>query len=153
MKYKDYEAIVKYSDEDQTFVGEVVNTRDILVFDGQNVKEIERSFHAVVDEYLKDCADEGREPEKPFSGQFIVRINPKLHRALYIKAKQSNKSLNAFVKAQLESSIWRNILTAGRGENLKTIEQDWQDRKINPRLVLVAQPFQTVPSCIQLELS
>ncbi len=105
MKYKDYEAIVKYSDEDQTFVGEVINTRDILVFDGQNVKEIERSFHAVVDEYLKDCADDGRVPEKPFSGQFVVRINPKLHRALYIKAKQSNKSLNAFVNAQLESSV------------------------------------------------
>jgi len=105
MKYKDYEAIVKYSDEDQTFVGEVINTRDILVFDGRNVKEIERSFHAVVDEYLTDCANDGRTPEKPFSGQFVVRINPELHRALYIKAKQSNKSLNAFVNAQLKSII------------------------------------------------
>ena len=105
MKYKDYEAIVKYSDEDQTFVGEVINTRDILVFDGQNVKEIERSFHEVVDEYLNDCAKDGREPEKPFSGKFLVRINPKLHRALYLKAKQSNKSLNAFVNAQLENSV------------------------------------------------
>ena len=106
MKYKDYEAIVKYSDEDQTFVGEVINTRDILVFDGQNVKEVERSFHAVVDEYLNDCANDGRAPEKPFSGQFVVRINPELHRALYIKAKQANKSLNAFVSAQLKNSVF-----------------------------------------------
>ena len=54
MKYKGYEAIVKYSDEDATFVGEVINTRDMLIFDGNDVTEIEQSFHAVVDEYLED---------------------------------------------------------------------------------------------------
>ena len=70
----------------------MINTKDILVFDGQNVKEVERSYHTVVDESIKDCASDVRVPEKPFSGKFVVRINPKLHRALYIKAKQSNKS-------------------------------------------------------------
>ncbi len=102
MKYKGYEAIIKYSDEDQTFIGEVINTRDILVFDGNDVAEIETAFHAVVDEYLEDCKAEGKQPNKPFSGQFVMRVKPELHRTLAIKAKQSGMSLNAFINEQLD---------------------------------------------------
>lgn len=53
MKYKNYEASIKYSDEDKIFIGEVVNASDILVFDGSTVEEVNASFHVVVDEYLK----------------------------------------------------------------------------------------------------
>ncbi|MCZ6804575.1 MAG: type II toxin-antitoxin system HicB family antitoxin [Proteobacteria bacterium] len=105
MKYKDYEAIVRYSDEDETFVGEVINTKDILVFDGESVEEIEASFHAVVDEYLEDCAKEGKEANKPFSGKLMLRISPNLHRKLYFKARKDNKSLNALLNEQLKECI------------------------------------------------
>jgi predicted HicB family RNase H-like nuclease len=91
VKYKGYEAVVKYSDEDETFIGEVINTRDMLVFDGNDVTEIEQSFHAVVDDYLEDCDKEGKEPNKPFSGQFVLRVDPKLHRELFIQAKHSDR--------------------------------------------------------------
>ena len=101
MKYKGYEAVIKYSDEDETFVGEVINTQDILVFDGANVNEVTDSFHAVVDDYLNDCETEGKEPNKPFSGQFLMRVNPELHRALAVSAKRSGKSLNGFVTEKL----------------------------------------------------
>ena len=101
MKYKGYEAIIKYSDEDETFVGEVINTQDILVFDGASVRQVTDSFHAVIDDYLNDCEAEGKEPDKPFSGQFLMRVNPELHRALAISAKRSGKSLNGFVTEKL----------------------------------------------------
>ena len=101
MKYKGYESIIRYSDEDQTFVGEVINTQDILVFDGNDVSEIEQSFHAVVDEYIENCKAEGKEPNKPFSGNFVMRIKPELHRALFIKAKQAGLSLNTFISKKL----------------------------------------------------
>lgn len=42
MKYKGYESVIRYSDEDQTFIGEVINTRDMLIFDGNDVSEVER---------------------------------------------------------------------------------------------------------------
>lgn len=105
MKYKDYEAIIKYSDDDETFVGEVINTQDILIFDGSNIEEVTNSFHAVVDDYLNDCAVQKKEPNKPFSGQFLVRGNPELHRALAVKAKKSGKSLNSFVTEKLASVL------------------------------------------------
>jgi len=96
MKYKGYEAIIKYSDADQTFISKVINTRNMLVFDGNDVKEVEMSFHAVVDDYLEDCEAENKTPNKPFSGQFVMRVSPDLHRELFVKARQADMSLNAF---------------------------------------------------------
>jgi len=105
MKHKGYEAIIKYSDEDETFIGEVINSQDILVFDGQTVDEVKESFYSVVDEYLEDCEKEGIEPKKPFSGQFITRLKPVLHQKLYIGAKKAGKSMNAFVEEALEEKL------------------------------------------------
>ena len=104
MKYKGYESVIRYSDEDQTFVGEVINTQDILIFDGNNVAEVEASFHAVVDDYLEDCIVEKKAPNKPFSGHFVMRIKPELHRELFIKAKHAGLSLNAFVSKKLSDA-------------------------------------------------
>ena len=105
MKYKGYEAVVKYSDEDETFVGEVINSQDILVFDGQTVDEVKQSFCSVVDGYLEDCSKEGLDPKKPFSGQFITRLKPMLHQKLFIRAKKSGKSMNAFVEEAIEEKL------------------------------------------------
>ena len=105
MKYKGYVATVKYSDEDETFIGEVINSQDILVFDGQSVDEVKQSFHSVVDEYLEDCKKEGAEPKKPFSGQFITRLKPTLHQKLYISAKKAGISMNAYVEETLEEKL------------------------------------------------
>ncbi len=77
----------------------------MLIFEGNDVAEIEQSFHAVVDEYLEDCAKESREPDKPFSGQFVMRVNPKLHRELFLQAKLSGQSLNAYVQDKLSQAV------------------------------------------------
>lgn len=60
MQYRGYEAIVEYSEEDQTFIGRVINTHDILIFDGSSATEAESSFHAVVDDYIEDCIGDVR---------------------------------------------------------------------------------------------
>ncbi len=64
MKYKEYEAIIEYDEEDRLFVGRVINTKDIIVFDGLSVDELEQSFHAVIDEYLADCQALNKTPDK-----------------------------------------------------------------------------------------
>jgi hypothetical protein len=43
MKYKGYEAIVEFDDEDRLFVGRVINTRDVIAFDASSVDELEQS--------------------------------------------------------------------------------------------------------------
>ena len=44
MKYKGHEAIIEYDEEDRLFVGRVINTKDIIVFDCLSVDELEPSF-------------------------------------------------------------------------------------------------------------
>lgn len=105
MKYKGYEAVIEYDEIDRLFFGRVINTRDIISFDGTTVNELQQSFEAVIDEYLEDCQREGKEPDKAFSGQFNLRISPELHRKISIEAKKRNISLNSFVEQALENIL------------------------------------------------
>jgi predicted HicB family RNase H-like nuclease len=107
MNYKEYEAVVEYDDQDKLFVGKVINTRDVIAFDGLSVDELEASFHAAVDDYLQDCARLGKDPDKPFSGRFNLRIPPELHRQVVIRAEQEGVSLNAFVEKTLAQTVSR----------------------------------------------
>ena len=101
MNYKGYEATVEFDDEDRLFVGRVINTKDVIVFDGLSVDELEQSFHAVIDEYLEDCQSLGKTPDKPFSGRFNLRISSELHRKAAIQASQEGISLNTLVEQAL----------------------------------------------------
>ena len=67
MKYKGYEAIVEYDEEDRLFFGRVINIQDIIVFDGLSVDELEQAFQTVIDQYLADCQSSNKAPETPVS--------------------------------------------------------------------------------------
>jgi predicted HicB family RNase H-like nuclease len=105
MKYKGYEAIVEYDDLDRLFVGRVINTLDIIAFDGSSVEELENSFQAAIDEYLEDCQTQGKTPDKPFSGRFNLRISPDLHRQAAFKAEKEGISLNTLVEKALHNVL------------------------------------------------
>lgn len=97
MKYKGYVARVEFDDEDLIFVGRVAGIRDIVTFHGTSVAELEQAFHEVVDDYLKACADLGQQPDKPFSGKMLIRVNADIHAAVAAAAESAGKSLNQWV--------------------------------------------------------
>ena len=103
MKYKDYEAMVKFDEDVEIFYGEVVNVRDVITFQGNSVTELKQAFEDSVEDYLEFCRERGEEPNQPFSGQLVVQISPELHWQLDRRAKHSGKSLNSFVEESLAS--------------------------------------------------
>ena len=105
--YKGYIGRVDYDDEAGFFHGEVINTRDIITFQGKSVKELKKALRESVEDYLEFCQERGEEPDRPFSGKFIVRIPPEVHREAFLKAKSAGKSLNAWVGEVIESSAKR----------------------------------------------
>jgi predicted HicB family RNase H-like nuclease len=107
MEYKGYIGKVEFDDVAGIFHGEVINTRDVITFQGQSVAELKNAFRDSVQEYLEFCASRGEEPDKPFSGHFVTRIPPELHRQVNVAASLSGKSLNAWVSEQLQSAIAR----------------------------------------------
>ena len=105
MKYKGYEATIEFDEEDRLFIGKVINTKDVIVFDGLSVAELEQSFQSVIDEYLADCAEIGKEPNKPFSGKFNLRISSDLHMKAATQAALKGMSLNSFVEKAIEKVV------------------------------------------------
>ncbi|MBF0371657.1 MAG: type II toxin-antitoxin system HicB family antitoxin [Magnetococcales bacterium] len=102
LEYKGYIGDVTFDDEADTFHGRIINIREVVSFYGRTTAEIRTEFHNSVDDYLEFCAEEGVKPEKPFSGKFLVRLPPALHREAFIAAKKSDKSLNAWVRTLIE---------------------------------------------------
>jgi len=102
LEHKGYVGHVEYDDEAEIFHGEIINTRDVITFQGQSVAELQTAFVDSIEDYLEYCAERGEKPEKPFSGKFMLRTNPDLHRELFLAAKKAGKSLNAWLNEQLE---------------------------------------------------
>ena len=105
--YKGYVGRIDYDDKVGTFHGEVINTRDVITFQGQSVNELKKALRESVEDYLEFCRERGEEPDRPFSGKFVVRVPPEVHREAFLKAKSSGKSLNAWVKEVIQSSAKR----------------------------------------------
>ncbi len=105
MEYKGYTAKVEFDDAAGIFHGEVLNLRDVITFQGETVQELKQAFHDSVDDYLEFCAERGESPEKPYSGKFIVRVEPELHKLMAVLAQLSRKSLNAWVNDALAEAV------------------------------------------------
>ena len=107
MSYKGYEAKIEYDEEAELFHGEIVNLRDVITFQGRSVKELKTALAESIEDYLAYCAKRGEEPEKPYSGQFVVRVDPPLHKAVATAARRQGVSLNKWVATTLEKAAAR----------------------------------------------
>ena len=104
MEYNGYIGYVAFDDEAEIFHGEVINTRDVITFQGKSVSQIKHEFQKSVDFYLDFCKRHGKKPDKPFSGKLTLRLSPDLHRRAFTAAKRSGKSLNQWVADQIEQT-------------------------------------------------
>ena len=76
-----------------------------LIFPVPYLSKLKKAFRDSVADYLEFCAKRGEEPEKPFSGKFMIRVEPRLHRELVTRARLRNVSLNAWVHDTLEQAV------------------------------------------------
>jgi predicted HicB family RNase H-like nuclease len=115
MKYKGYTGIVELDEESQVLSGRVIGLRDVITFEGDSVGEVMQAFRDSVDDYLAFCAERGESPEKPYSGQFVLRLDPVLHRELANAAEEQTTSLNAFIEGILSRNLQLSDASTGRG--------------------------------------
>ena len=105
MEYKGYLAHLEFDDKEDLFHGEIINMRDVVTFQGGTVRQLRRAFQDSVADYLAFCAERGEEPAKPFSGRFVLRLDPELHRRIYLASRKEGKSLNAWVAQRLSKDL------------------------------------------------
>ena len=103
MTYKGYSGTVRFDDEAELFHGEVLGLRDVVTFQGTTVDELKSAFEESIDDYLEFCDERGEEPDKPYSGKFLLRIDPQLHRRLFELSADEGESLNSWLHRKLDA--------------------------------------------------
>lgn len=104
MSHKGYTARVEFDDRDDIFVGRVLGLRTIVSFHGETVEELRSAFVAAIEEFLRDCKEQGIRPEKPASGKLMLRVPPEVHSAALVAAQAAGKSLNQWATEVLEEA-------------------------------------------------
>jgi len=102
MIYKGYTASIEFDEEAEIFFGKVVDLKDVITFQGKTVDDLKNEFINSIDDYLEFCKIKNRNPEKPYSGKFNIRIQSDLHRKIAVKAAKEHKSINDLVVDALE---------------------------------------------------
>ena len=83
----------------------MINTRDVITFQGESVGEIKKAFIDSVKDYLEFCKERCEEPEKPFSGKLSLRLEHELHRKVFTAAKIEHKSINSWITETLKQAV------------------------------------------------
>jgi len=107
MKYKDYTALIEFSDEDGCLTGKVIGIRDVIVFDGNTVEEIRKNFHDMIDHYITACAKTGREPNKPVS-EIMIPVSPMLYAKASRRAEYDGVTVRTVMETALQNFIHKS---------------------------------------------
>lgn len=105
MEYKGYKAVFEYDDETEAFHGRVVGLQDVITFYADTVDGLKAELAVSVDDYLAFCEERGRQPDRPYSGTFNLRIDPELHRAVHVCAEKLDKSINTYIADTLARDV------------------------------------------------
>ena len=105
MEYKEYLARVEFDEDADLFHGEIINIRDVVTFQGKSVTELRQAFQDSVEDYLEFCAERGEEPDKPFTGRFMVSLTPEQHRKIVIAADKAGYRVENWIVDPLEKAV------------------------------------------------
>jgi predicted HicB family RNase H-like nuclease len=105
LKNDRYSYRVVWSEDDREYVGLCAEFPS-LSWLGKTPESALKGIREVVEGVIKDMKQTGEEIPQPisgkrFSGKFMVRVPPEVHRSLAIQAAESGVSLNRIVGAKL----------------------------------------------------
>ncbi len=103
-----YSLLVEWSDEDQVWIG---RCPELMLggVHGDDRAKVYAELCTAVDEHTALAAEDGSPlPEalagKNFSGKFVLRTTPELHRTLSLRALRDGDSLNSYVVKRLTAA-------------------------------------------------
>jgi predicted HicB family RNase H-like nuclease len=105
LKNDRYAYRIAWSEEDQQYVGLCTEFSNLSCF-AESPEDALRGVRNIVEDVISDMKKNGEVPPAPlsgraYSGKFIVRVPPEVHRELAMKAAEEGISLNRLVSAKL----------------------------------------------------
>ncbi len=104
IEYKGYIGAVDFDPEIDLFHGTVINTNDVITFYGASVAELRKEMQNSIEGYIEFCKKQGKIPDKPFSGEFTVQINPETHCQLALNAERLHLDFHVYLQDVLEKA-------------------------------------------------
>jgi predicted HicB family RNase H-like nuclease len=105
LTYKGYQGRFEYDSEADIFHGDVLHITDVITFQGRSIDELKKALEESLEDYFELCKEVDKEPQKPFSGRFNVRVAPELHQRAARTAAIEGVSLNTWVNRALEKAV------------------------------------------------
>lgn len=110
-KSKAYMKVVEWSEEDRCYIGSAPPLIGQCCH-GDSEEDVYRQLAAIVDEWVEQLERDGKplpdsSANKDYSGKFIVRVSPEIHKAVAIRASLEHQSLNAYVENVLRAATER----------------------------------------------
>ena len=102
LEYKGYIAQIDVDEENDGFHGSVINISDVVNFKGKSIAQLKKEFAKSMEIYFDSCREDRVEPEQPFSGKFVLRVDPSVHRAITRAADRDGLSINKWAERELE---------------------------------------------------
>lgn len=105
MTINGYQAVVSYDPELEMFRGEFVGLNGGADFYAKDAEGLKREGAISLKVFLDACAEDGVEPHKPYSGKFVLRLDPKTHQAATAAALAHGKSLNQWAAETIREAV------------------------------------------------
>lgn len=104
MKFGEYEAVISFDPEIAMFRGEFVGLNGGADFYADNIKKLRKEGETSLRLFLEFAEEKKIEARKRFSGQFVLRLRPEVHKKYALMAKANNMSLNQILSQTLEQA-------------------------------------------------
>ncbi|MCD7059228.1 type II toxin-antitoxin system HicB family antitoxin [Pelagibacterium xiamenense] len=102
--YKGYKASVAFDADDEIFFGRILGINDVVGFHADTVADLKLAFAEAVEDYLESCKKVGKSPEKAYSGNLMLRIDPAVHSQAAMAAESAGMSLNQWSEEALKKA-------------------------------------------------
>ena len=105
IEYKGYIGVVDFDPEIDLFHGTVINTQDVITFYGASVTELRKEMQKSLEVYFEVCDEQGKVPDKPFSGTLTIQTSPELYGRIALNAARRQLEIDAYLQEVLEKAV------------------------------------------------
>lgn len=105
MKFGEYEAVISFDPDISMFRGEFIGLNGGADFYADSIAKLRKEGEISLKVFLDFAKEKNIEPKKRFSGQFVLRLKPEVHKKYALLAKSKNLSLNQVLASTLETAV------------------------------------------------
>ena len=100
-----YIGVVDFDPEIDLFHGTVINTQDVITFYGASVTELRAEMQKSLEVYFEVCEEQGKIPDKPFSGTLTIETTPELYSRIALNAARRQLEIDVYLQEVLERVV------------------------------------------------